>query len=212
MTKRSSSIGPVVVGGLLLGGVGILGALLLDGVSNANDQRAKKDQQLAEGLRRLLARVTAALGVDAPPLVLTAAVENAASDGFQILVNPMWARATLTEFCADRACNNAVMIGVLAHEVGHHVEGDALINEPWSKRDRELRADGYAGEALALLGVPHVHFARVLAAISRHHSGGSPFAYPHARERIAAIDGAYQATIHSMASAFYARQGYVLVG
>jgi Zn-dependent protease with chaperone function len=109
------------------------------------------------------------------------------------------------------ACNNAVMLGVLAHEVGHHVERDALINEPWSKRDRELRADRYAGAALAALGVTQDHFARVLWAISRHHSGGSPFEYPHPRERIAAIDGAYHATLYSIASAYHASQGYVFV-
>lgn len=212
MAKRSSKpIGPIVVGGLLFGAVGVLGALLLDSTTTANDERARKDQQLADGLRRLLARVAAALQVETPPLVLSAAVANAASDGYRILVNPTWARATLAQFCADRSCNNAVMIGVLAHEVGHHVEGDALINAPWSKRDRELRADRYAGEALAVLGVPHDHFARVLWAISQHHSGGSPFEYPTPRDRIAAIDGAYQATIRSMAAAYYARHGYLSV-
>jgi hypothetical protein len=50
----------------------------------------------------LLARVAAALQVETPPLVLSSAIENAASDGYKILVNPTWARATLAQFCADR--------------------------------------------------------------------------------------------------------------
>lgn len=187
--RKTSQVG---WGALLCGGLIAGGLIVFSQHRVAPDERARDAKELAASLRRLLARIASALRVPVPKLALSRNVDNAASDGRRILINPDWARRTLATYCADQDCGYAVMIGVLGHELIHHVYGDVntLKAQPWLRRDCEARADEGAGIALALLGVTPDHFARVAYHITNRNSGE----YPSPGQRVAIIRSAFERT------------------
>ena len=65
-------------------------------------------------------------------------------------------------------------LGILAHEFGHHIDfhtTPSWMNTSWS---RELKADAWAGCALARLGVSTSQLDNALAAIARFPSASHP--------------------------------------
>jgi hypothetical protein len=64
--------------------------------------------------------------------------------------------------------------GVLAHEVGHHI--DLLRNFAWMSNawSRELRADAFAGCALARAGLPTEKLETALRAIAAYPTSSHP--------------------------------------
>jgi hypothetical protein len=100
-----------------------------------------------------------------PPLLASNSVDNAASDGENILVNLTWVRRTLRTYCGvDAPCGIAVIVGVLVHELTHHIHQDARIplSNHADRRARERRADVNAGYVLGQLGIDTWHLERVL--------------------------------------------------
>lgn len=103
-----------------------------------------------------------------------------------------------------------MLLGVLAHELAHHVFGDA--GAPAEHRYAiELRADRWAAIALARLGIPSHDFERVIWSISSHYSG-TPTGYPSRATRVTAIRNAFLETLYAQAyvrgqSAAYQRFG-----
>jgi hypothetical protein len=83
--------------------------------------------------------------------------------------NPRWFRGLLNIVCEDPVCERAVAHGVLGHEMTHHVNGDALVPE-WirNRHDQELRADFFAGRALAVFGDDVAALEAVLAIIGTY--------------------------------------------
>ena len=55
--------------------------------------------------------------------------------------------------CTSSACNRELVVGLLAHELAHHVHGDAFAS-PWGKWSIELRADRFAGTAAPVRPTP----------------------------------------------------------
>lgn len=96
-----------------------------------------------------------------------------------------------------RDCGGAAL-SVLAHEVGHHVNGDltrtapALSSAPLRLRDRELRADRFSGHALRRMGVA---LDDALSAIECAVGTDAPqtLTHPSAQERIDAIIAGWDA-------------------
>lgn len=146
--------------------------------------------------RALLQRAAVRLGRHAPPLVMTTYVDNAASDGFRVLVNPEWMRDILDKHCDDEACQHSVVLGVLAHEMAHHVAGDAL-SAALHPHAKELRADYLAGQVLAAEGVSANQFACVIHDIARVGTR----THPAGAVRAQTIGAGYQAQMwHQMAA------------
>ena len=113
-----------------------------------------------------------------PPLKVTTKVENAASNGTHVLINPQWANGVMKRHCADGRCRRSVLYGVLAHELAHHLHQDALFDgEP---HQQELRADALAGYAMGVNGIDATHLACVYEELSAIESD----THPHADDRI----------------------------
>lgn len=125
---------------------------------------ADPDAALAEWVRDLYARIGRAVPLALPPLVFSAAVPNAASDGVRILVNLDWIRTTMIKHCDSPRCAVTGVVGVLVHELVHHAYRDALIpaSHFLERRRRERRADYVAGAVVSALGLDAADLARVL--------------------------------------------------
>lgn len=160
------------------GGLGlalVIGGLLL----------SKKSHRLTPFIRDLYRRVARHFPFKAPPLVEDRSVDNAQSDGATIRVNPAWVEQALASGCDDEKCTWSFVLGVMAHELGHHahrVEGST-----YDGHGEELRADEIAGRVLALEGVGASDFARILG----HISGLGSETHPDGYTRMAAIQRGY---------------------
>jgi len=150
---------------LLFGVLAVVGLVALANRKPAPLERVvDPTAALVAEMRVLYARIGAVLGWQLPPLVFTTAIANAASDGRNILVNLPWVRAMLDKHCNEPACAVAAIVGLLVHELTHHVYRDALIPAAsWEEqRARERRADHNAGYVVASLGLDPAHLERVL--------------------------------------------------
>lgn len=144
----------------------------------------KRDIERTSLHARLQARLALAaqiLGVDAPPLFSTTAVDAAASDGWRVLYNPTFFEALERRLCVDAGeCVVAVELGIMAHELTHHVHGDAAWQPSFAM---EQRADQVAGRVLSAVGVdPRIAsqvFTELAPACSRTHGCAS--------DRVAAV-------------------------
>jgi len=139
--------------------------------------------------------------ISRPPLHVGDDVDNFASDGSRILVNPRWAIDVLEKHCPHAACNRDVLRWFIAHEVGHHMNGDAF-TPPWIGAEKvqnhvqELRADYVAGFALAYLN-GHVEY---LDSVLREHATIESDTHPDFSKRMrAAREGFYAAQLEARA-------------
>lgn len=157
--------------------------------ARAEAERRAEDEQVQNLVMAAFYRIARAFGVPAPALVFTEQVRNAGSDGARILVNPQWFRVLLGTVCEDPTCDSAVAHGIMGHEMGHHVHGDALV-PMWIRQHhcQELRADFYAGRVLRLFNEDFSAIERVLRAIAPTETPTHP-AFPY---RIRAAREGYQ--------------------
>lgn len=140
--------------------------------------------------QRALALAALTLGVEPPPVVPVASFGNAASDGHRILVDVDWLGLQAID-CTSVVCEDSWLVGLMAHELGHHVRQDAAIYRYLSSDQQklaELRADAIAGHVLGTLGVEPLHFARILARLSPDFS----CTHPAGRERAEVIVAYYK--------------------
>jgi hypothetical protein len=151
--------------------------------------QARADALLHAAARNMLESIAAVMGCQVPPLRLSRAVMNAQADGVGVTVNPDWLHTQMTSICSDVRCHHDLLVGILAHELAHLVYGDVHA-PPWDKRAIELRADQFAGMALARLGVSPDAFSTVIGQLSTHYSD-DPTAYPDGADRIDAIESGY---------------------
>ena len=157
------------------------------------DERPYPDIHLIAAARTMLSRIADAMGVPVPPVYLSLTVPYAAADGMHVLVNPFWLREQMVTVCGAITCHVALLCGILAHELSHHVHGD-IFAPAHHKHAIELRADHDAGVVLARLDVDPTVFAEVIGDLASHHSGG-PFGYPSRYERVSAIRRGYESGV-----------------
>ncbi len=93
----------------------------------------------------------------------------------------------MRRFRAFPNCSKAVAIGVLAHELAHHFYGDAFAAQREDRIAGELRADYFAGVALARAGVAPFDLERVLVDIS----SCCGLSHPSRGDRVRAIRTGY---------------------
>lgn len=140
---------------------------------------------LAPASARAVAEVRqaqAAIGLNLPIQVFAAGGGNAfaaAPNGIPVIGYNPWFLSQL-----DQIGGHFAPMSVLAHEVGHHANGDthwqAQMRHPWQ---RELGADFVSGFALARLNASADEATRALRAMF---TGGSP-THPDSPRRIAAV-------------------------
>jgi hypothetical protein len=174
--------------------------------AEAQAQAQAQHDQVRALVMKVYDRIARAFRVRPPEIVFIydpSNSVNAASDGQRILVNTFWFGGLLGDVCMNAACDRIVALAILAHEMTHHVHGDALV-PLWFRNShaQELRADFYAGRVLALFGAEVDALERVLDAISR---GVGPTHPTHpafaARLRAAQAGHQYQLELGAMASA-----------
>ncbi len=142
----------------IAGGIAAVGLILWLCSKFAPEPREKR---IREFVLQRVRRAAAILGIAPPPVVSSHAVPSAASDGSHILYNPEWVAAVLAQHCENGECDDEVVLGVVAHELGHHGLGHAFTGLARSHTN-ELEADFRAGQVLAAAGVGFARFAEVL--------------------------------------------------
>lgn len=165
------------------------------------DAKRRKEAEEAQ-LRPLRQKVQeiAALWSATPPVVLfDESVSNAeARDDGRIRVNRQWFSKTCVDSCGteDAVCARAFAYWLLTHEVAHVIFKDprayaALGGKvpPWLRQyrhhERELRADWYAGRALAHFGEDVSVIDRILPQIAPHAIASDTHPALHDRLRVA---------------------------
>lgn len=93
-----------------------------------------------------------------------------------LLYDPEWLREIARDHDTDW-----VRLGVLAHEIGHHVQGHTL-DEEGSKPPNELQADRYAGFVLGLMGAT---LPEAMTSMEHHHEKASR-THPGKQDRVKA--------------------------
>lgn len=191
MAKRSSETTRALVALLLAGAVG--GALWLaaeeaEAARRLRDDRERRGRALAA---RLYRRIQGLVGRRLPRLVAVPDLRNAQvrhtwDHGDIIEYDPIWFGELADTYCDDQVCNTSVVMGILAHEVGHWLHHHTT--DRWTHpHDQEWDADDVAGQILAHGGVTAEHFACVLEVLARR---GSP-THPAGWTRGSVIRDAY---------------------
>lgn len=154
-------------------------------VTMAGPPDALRRARLRTLLETALATAAGALGVPLPPLFFQGELQNAVANHHAIWVDPEWIAELVRDAC-DPVSAQIAAVGVLAHELGHHV--DPLLSHPhagpWQK---ELRADRVAGRVLATVGAAPDAFLRVVERASRI----ATMTHPPARLRLDAVLAGY---------------------
>jgi len=88
-------------------------------------------------------------------------------------VNVDWLADQFDLLCNDGTCTWELAIGILGHELGHLRDG----YDPRNAWHYELRADSWAGQALALAGVSTENFCAMLNLLSAYPSETHPPAH-----------------------------------
>ena len=158
--KRPNLLEEIVEAALITGGV-VVGAAVVGGIVKAVTAPKIEDAELHEFLLAHLRLAARLVEVAAPPLVPSNDVPNAASDGKRILYNPRWFREQLGAFCTSATCESNVALGVMGHELGHHLHPCAA-----HPHACELEADAVAAVVLARAGLRSMDFERVLIEIA----------------------------------------------
>ncbi len=88
---------------------------------------------------------------------------------------------------ANAGGNDWIVLGVLAHEIGHHVQGHLLRNNNDSHK-QELEADAYAGWVQGLMGADKDEARQFASELSATESA----THPGRARRLVAIDGGWE--------------------
>jgi hypothetical protein len=189
--RRTDLEDAIGVGLAVFGGALLLGAVFGQTKKERPPARTVEptDEQILGLARSQLEQAARLLGVRAPRVELQRE-GNASSDGRIIRVNAAFLRGLLASFCDARLCQIAIVLGIMAHELGHHIlrHAEQLDRRAQAAHIRELEADGVAGRVLALAGVPPDDFERVLAHLGRFHSD----THPHGSLRVEQLRAEYQ--------------------
>jgi hypothetical protein len=154
-------------------------------VSETEQADALRRARIRTLLEAALATAAGALGVAVPPLFFHDELHNAVANHHAIWIDPEWVTELVRE-ARDPLSAQLAAVGVLAHELGHHI--DPLLSYPhdgpWQK---ELRADRIAGRVLATVGAAPDAFVRLLGRAARV----ATRTHPPARLRVEAVFSGY---------------------
>jgi hypothetical protein len=176
---------------LFLGALVIGGGIATIAAENDRAKRERNEREL-ESVRRFvlntLAETCLAFSI-APLPIMFVTTGNASSDGHGIRVNLDWFRDLLGRQCTEPVCTRAVARWWIAHEVTHHVHGDALV-PLWVRQFHamELRADYYAGRALAHFGEDISVLERVLRDVAPETTSTHPSFQPRLNAMLAGFN------------------------
>jgi hypothetical protein len=138
-------------------------------------------------------RACAVLGVTPPILRADFSVAAFQARPGIVEFNPDWAERLVGQYCNTMVCEVSVLVGILAHELGHvffGVKGYDL-SQCQANHDGELRADAVAGWVLAKLNFPRHHLELVLGELSKEAS----CTHPEKDFRVAAIRHGYDVSL-----------------
>jgi hypothetical protein len=140
------------------------------------DQAASGTPKEQKVVRSFYERVVLVLGVRRVPRLYFAAVANAEyrSDQHVVVINVSWFKQMLDFYCNDDVCVQSVLLGILAHELGHALTTNIDRSTAAGRWRSELAADWHAGRALASLGLPCDDLEHVIAHLSSHGSDTHP--------------------------------------
>lgn len=175
--------------------VGTAALALRSATSSTKHSRGRPlHSPLFRRVRRQLRRAAQIMGVsEVPPLKIRLDVPNAAADDGAVYYNPRWLAARLSELCDDPLCQEALLLGLMAHELAHQQlkhASDTLAHP----HGEELDADEWAGTVLARAGVSSHHLERLL---SRRGDVPSP-THPVASRRVSRIQWAYRKALRQV--------------
>ena len=150
-----------------------------------------ESEEAAQARRHITARVHLAcrtLGIPALPVMADDGVPNVAYRRGTIVYNRVWVIATLGRHCENGSCQDEVILGIVAHEIGHHLYAQRA---PSGRHPHaaELWADEVAGRVLAAAGRGATDFETVI----RTESPVATQTHPDGRARAAAIRRGYEA-------------------
>ena len=135
----------------------------------------------------ITAKIISVIGLKPNFEVKAAKVPNAAAVVYQrkryVLYNPTFINALV-----KTAGNEWAAVSVLAHEIGHHLNGHTLENHG-SRPDQELEADEFSGFVLRRMGasLPEAQIAMKIAANARQTA-----THPAKYDRLAAIENGWK--------------------
>lgn len=180
MSKKGVRWGVVIgTGAAIAGGVALFKWLL------------GESEEAARARRHITARVNLAcriLGISALPVMADDGVPNVAYRRGTIVYNRTWVIATLGRHCTDGSCQDQVILGIVAHEVGHHLYAQRVASGG-HPHAAELWADDVAGRVLAAAGRGVTDFETVI----RSESPVATPTHPDGWLRVVAIRRGYEA-------------------
>ncbi len=187
-----------------LGVVGVLLGLGLIGWGASNAAAAEQERRREEERRaalyafamRMLSDAARLRGFAPPPLNAWPNAQNAGSNGAVILLDLDWLGQLLAHYCDAAVCQTAIALGLMGHELAHHLAGDAL--RAGDPHQMELQADWWAGWTLRRAGVSQEDFERVIFDLSSIEDVGR--SHPNRARRVAAIRDGYAAAVLRVAA------------
>lgn len=201
MTRRDKET--LGVAGILLG-LGLIGWAASSAAAEQERRRREEEaRQRAAHLAALYAFAARMLGLAArlrgvtpPTLIEWPNTQNAGSNGSVILLDLEWLGQLLSRYCDAAVCQTAIALGLMGHELAHHLAGDAI--HGGDPHQMELRADWWAGWTLGRAGVSQEDFERVIFDLSSIEDTGR--SHPNRDRRSAAIREGYAAAALSAAA------------
>lgn len=109
-------------------------------LAKASEPQPDPHQQLFDVLDHYLDRAASLLGVDTPPLYLDFGVANAQANGWDVRINPVWARGVLRDL---GSAGWPVLFWIMAHELAHHV-----LLHPQQRQQARLQCPHYRSQEL----------------------------------------------------------------
>jgi hypothetical protein len=147
----------------------ILGAVIVIGVASHPPRRRRRatplklpyDNRIYVRVAAQLRRAAHLMGVSPVPPLNVRRVPNAAASNSEVSYNDSWLRNQLARHCDDVACQDALLLGLMAHELAHYTLRHASFPHRHA-HEKELEADAFAGVVLARAFVSTEQFESVL--------------------------------------------------